>query len=82
MNNKPMLYDYNNTFWVTDYDQKKNELKAWCEENNALMHFRDSIGDFMRFDIYPKNFMGDEDYSKTKNLIMLFKLTFLVKELP
>lgn len=81
MNNKPILYDYNNTFWVMNYAQKKNELKAWCEDNNALMHFRDPIGTYFRFDIFPKNNIDDEDYSKTKNLIMLFKLTFFVKEL-
>ena len=47
------------------------------------MQFRDSIGDYVRFDIMPKMYYSNVNCKENyKNLIMIFKLRFLVKELP
>jgi len=82
-NNTVIYYDANHTFWVLQFQKRKNEFKEWCENNNAVMQFRDSIGDYVRFDIMPKMYYSNVNCEENyKNLIMIFKLRFLVKELP
>lgn len=78
-----VYYDGNHTFWMTKFQKRKLELKEWCLEHNAAMHFRDSIGDYVRFDLAPTMFYQNENYEEIyRNLIMIFKLRFLAKELP
>ena len=79
MNTKIQFEPVNNIFWVERYGQFRQRIKDWCEQNNAILLYHDTFGQYTRFAVMPVNWLDLEEqkfYSEAKRLVMMFRLAF------